>query len=457
MTKLLFTFAFVIFFAILEISFGQAAILCTDPNGMIYDGNIQCQGADGHVTTFGVYRQQSQPANNAADEPWSNGGGYGSSLPIDQSPSDQKSPEDAAYADCVSAHDAAENYCLAQQLAAPIAAQLAAYKSQMNSGDTKAACKTAKQAAFLSASANIATSVLCVKKSNACITACESQAATQAVADGPSATALAKSCKESKNFLAVSAALQGMQSLQAFGQSKLCEEAASGKCIGENAYNDSDCMQYCMKPGRQNDPKCRVAMASCTDPQYAAQNAQYCSCLRNPTGQGCSNIIDPPTPNLADGLPQLDGNLGGDEFGQPDNKPGGSSANNDTRAGGSGGAALGSGSSSPVAGTNGNNATGDEPKDKDILNGYGGSNGGGFGYGGGGGGYGTASGGSGRSGDSDSGIDLRSFLPGQKNDPRRNPASMLGYADRSITSANGLTNFQKITRKMNQKRPELMP
>jgi len=365
-------------------------------------------------------------------------------------------PAEKAYEACVSAHDAAENYCLAQQLAAPITAQLAAYKSQMNSGDTKAACKTAKQVALLSATANTATSVLCVKKSNACITACESQAATQAVADGPAASKLAADCKNSKTFLAVSAALQGMQSLQAFGQSKLCEEAASGKCIGDNAYNDSDCMQYCMKPGRQNDPKCRIAMASCTDPQYAVQNAQYCACLQNPSGQGCSNIIDPPNPTVTDGLPQLGGNLGGDEFGQLDNKPGGSSANNDTRAGGYGGGGLGGGSSFPIAGSD-NRAPTDEQKDKDILNGYGGASGGGFGYGGGGGGYGTAGGGSGRGGDSGSGIDLRSFLPGQKNDPRRNPASALGYADSSITSANGLTNFQKITRKLNQKRPELMP
>jgi hypothetical protein len=50
---------------------------------------------------------------------------------------------------------------------------------------------------------------------------------------------------------------------------------------------------------------------------------------------------------------------------------------------------------------------------------------------------------------------LEDFLPKGIKDPSRAVASE--YQDAMITPANGLSNFQKVTRKMNEKRPELLP
>jgi hypothetical protein len=210
-----------------------------------------------------------------------------------------------------------------------------------------------------------------------------------------------------------------------------------------------------MKPGRQSDPKCQIAFSNCSNATYAAQNAQYCACIQNPMGAGCNSFAATPTPGAA---PDVTGGLDGTDFGMGDNNIAPSRANTLGGAGSTGYNAGTGGGSMPIAGS-GSGDKGGEPVNKDILNGYGGGAGGGF-FGYGGGGY--ADGGSGKGGGGSDGkgggIDLKNFLPGGKNDPRRNPASInLGYADGSITSANGLTNFQKVTRKMNQKRPELMP
>jgi hypothetical protein len=77
--------------------------------------------------------------------------------------------------------------------------------------------------------------------------------------------------------------------------------------------------------------------------------------------------------------------------------------------------------------------------------------------GGGGGGYPTApnGGGYGPEGEKDK-LDLSAFLP--KVDQARGVAGVdPEMAANGITGANGLSNWEKVTRKMNEKRPALLP
>ena len=339
--------------------------------------------------------------------------------------------------------DATKKQCKGAEWAqySSVALQLAASVAQQkNAGNIKAACETAQKINTLGGVANGAVAAMCARAVNSCKTACGQDASE---------------CTQFDSYAKL-AGMQAIESATALVGSTACANAVAGKCIGDEAYNDEDCTQFCMKPGRQDHPKCKIALNNCSDSTYAAQNVQMCTCINNPLSPTCTSLANNPTAspsnlNLEDS--------GGSEFDFYGATGEGQAANVNTPNGGGGGG-LGGGGGSFAFGDGGGAGGGAEPLNKDILTGTGGVGGGAGAIFGGGGGYADGQGGgraSGGSGSSDpNAIDLRAFLPGGKKDPSRNPASA-GYVDPSITKANGLTNWQKITRKMNEKKPELMP
>ncbi len=364
-----------------------------------------------------------------------------------------------AFTACEDSYTRANRACTAQEISPTISSSLTAFTQLKASGNIKDACNKAKDLSLVSLGANAGFAVAC----NRFAADCERQCASNndylygSSAEMPPSQML-RECKNFKqNYIA--GVSQAIQDASSYAQSKACAEAADAKCVGQNAVNDPDCVQFCSQPGRESHPKCALAGASCQNPTFAQQNAQFCQCLQNPFGPNCSTAQFPTRPgnNGNDPLAGLRTNVGGLGDGENDflgnESRGGSNSGAGGPNGGGSGFSGGAGASSPIAGDGGGEGSGDEPLNKDILTGSGGGGGGAggfFGYGGGGG-EGSAGGGRGGSGSSDggSGIDLRAFLPGGKNDPRRGPASLEEAS--GITKSDGLTNFQKVTRKINQK------
>lgn len=342
---------------------------------------------------------------------------------------------------------------------------LGQFQAAKSDGNVKEACEKAAQLNKIGGLLNLAFAVTCQQAQAQCVRVCE--AATRGPASEQIATyeANAAYCQE-KSMIANLSMVQVAMNATQFAGSKACADAASGKCIGENAFNDEECIQFCQKPGRQQHPKCVQTIASCSDATYRSQNSQLCTCMTNPSAQGCGGLQLPPitVPTTTVDTTDPFENLGElppiDEYtGNPEKLSDGSKVNS-PGGGGSGGGLGGGGGSSPFGQNDGQGGTGDEALDKDILGGQGGG-GGGVPVGGGSGGYEGGGGAAGSrngngSGKDSPGFDLRAFLPGGKKDPKRGLASA-GYADQSITAANGLTNFEKVTKRMNQKQPELLP
>lgn len=325
---------------------------------------------------------------------------------------------------------------------------ISAFTAAQSAGNTKAACESAKKINTISTGLNGAAAALCYKSVKTCITACS----TKTNANNEENL---KTC-EKYNTYAQLATAQAVQSASAMLGSQACADAASGDCVGEKAFTNSICQEFCFKVANAQHPKCLNAAANCQNPNYAAQNVQQCTCIANPLSPSCRTATGSPVPTTTASVP----NLGEDGIGAGDydfngaNAEGSAAKANAVQGGGGG---FGGGGSSSPFGEGGGGGPSDDPFNKEILTGTGGAAGGAAGIFGGGG---YAEGGSrgGRPGTTgeEKGLDLSQFLPGGKKDPRRNPASA-GYADPTITKANGLTNWQKVTRKINEKRPELAP
>lgn len=316
-------------------------------------------------------------------------------------------------------------------------------------GNTKQACESAKKLNLLGAGANAYTAQSCARAVRTCKSQCIK-------GDPQTGKIDAEQCDEFDDY-AKTSTMQAVQYGFAYAASSACADEVADKCIGPEASNNEECQQFCTKPGRQDHPKCKIALNSCGDANFAAQNAQYCTCVTNPFNPNCASVASLPVPTKPPELNLDDAGLGGSDydFAGGVGEPRTTSVNSGD---GSGGGFGGGGDGSAAFGAEGAGGAGDEALNKDILTGSG-SGGGAAGiFGGGGFAEGGAGGGKGSGGNDleDKGFDLKAFLPGGKNDPSRNPASA-GYGDPSITKANGLTNFQKVTAKMNQKRPEMAP
>lgn len=324
-----------------------------------------------------------------------------------------------------------------------LAGAMAAAKS---AGNTKKACETAKQIQGISGVTNAGVAALCQRA----ISSCKSKCTTAGD------TVRTEKCEEYETYAKLSTA-QAIADASAMAGSQSCADAASGDCVGEKAYTNSMCQEFCFKAANANHSKCLSAAANCQNPSFAAQNVQYCTCLANPLSPSCRAGTGTPIPGTNNAsLPNLgEDGIGAGEYDFNGSNAEAQAARANSPEGGGGGFGGGGGGSSPF-GEGGSGGTGDEPLNKEILTGTGGAAGGGGIFGGGGYGEGVGRSGSGGSSSEEKGLDLSQFLPGGKKDPTRNPASA-GYDDPTITKANGLTNWQKVTRKINEKRPELMP
>jgi hypothetical protein len=357
---------------------------------------------------------------------------------------------------CEAAHTRAESACKRVEQTG-MASQLLGQFSQVKAaGNIKKACGLAKIISALSLGANAGFGFQCQRTANACVTACDPKDRKNPAAFRP----YKAECVGFKEN-AIAGYLQAGADAANFAVSAQCEKVADAKCVGQNAFNDPDCAQFCSQPGRESHPRCALAAANCQNPAFAQQNAQFCQCLQNPFAPNCSTAMNPiprqqgndPLAGLRPTANEL-GDLGEEDF--LGNESRGNFGGQAIPTQGGSGFNGGGGGSSPIAGSSGTDGSGDEPLNKDILTGQGGgggSAGGFFGYGGSGGGEGSGgSRGGGGEGSGGSGIDLRAFLPGGKNDPRRGLASVEEAT--GITRSDGLTNFQKVTRKINQKLAE---
>jgi hypothetical protein len=351
---------------------------------------------------------------------------------------------------CLDAVKSTQKQCKGAEYAqyAPTLLNLAgAMASAKSAGNTKKACEVAKQIKGISGVTNAGVAAMCQRAISSCKSKCTK--ADDAVS--------IERCEEYETYAKLSTS-QAIADASAMVGSQSCADAASGDCIGENAYTNSMCQEFCFKAANANHTKCLSASASCKNPSFAAQNVQYCTCLANPLSPSCRSGAGTPVPGTnASGLPDLgEDGIGAGDYDFNGSNAEAQAAKANSPQGGGGGFGGGGGGSSPF-GEGGGGGNGDEPLNKEILTGTGGAAGG-AGILGGTGGYGEGGGRSGRSGggSEEKGFDLSQFLPGGKKDPTRNPASA-GYDDPTITKANGLTNWQKVTRKINEKRPELMP
>ncbi|MES3038790.1 MAG: hypothetical protein V4736_12855, partial [Bdellovibrionota bacterium] len=213
--------------------------------------------------------------------------------------------------------------------------------------------------------------------------------------------------------------------------------ANAANCADETDGTGGVPPSYCI--ANPTAPACKkqnLAQA-CDNPEFAATNLT-CQCLKNPNAEGCSalskggGVVAGPNSGLLSstsgaGTSDISDLIGGDENDLAAIESKGSS---DSEVSGKqgGSANLGGGGAGGLGGGRGGGGAGEKKSFKDILAGFFGGGGGGTGGGGpgskGGGGSGNGSGPGG--GAAAGGPDLKKFMPGGFNDPRRGIASTTG-------------------------------
>jgi hypothetical protein len=266
---------------------------------------------------------------------------------------------------------------------------------------------------------------------------------------------------------------QAVADAKTYADSSACLAAVNSAsvCAGDKAYENPICPQFCASPMNINDPRC--------DPNACARDANkntlMCFCQGNPQDSKCGGLqaAGPlgggPGKNGLGSAPGSRANLGttpafdlGDGDGDDQEYQGGASAAPKAQTvgyEGQGGGGL-SGGGGGLGGSMGGQGKGKQegPYNTDIMKSSGGGGYAGFG-GGGGGGYGAGNngGGNGRDRDRGDGLDLRKYMP-KAGDKGRGPANISAELfNNGITPANGMSNFEKVTKKMNEKRTQLLP
>lgn len=335
---------------------------------------------------------------------------------------------------------------------------------------SKAACQKAHALQAVLGSGTMLRLIDCKWTQSNCNKAC----------DHPKLQYYADRCRSSAMPMEMSAMFEGMNTANSLSQLAQCQDAFEPPkpediCNPEknpNACNLLQCGCYC--PNHPEVPNCKLPACARDDAGENPMCPQYCMvhpedvarCPKTDTGINTGtatgtqddgndtfgSLLPPPTVPGPEVLPP-----GGDDEAAPLY-----TGNGELRGAGPVGAA----NDAPVTGGSGLNAgaypggaqgNGDGKEDPnlktDIGNGF---YGGGSGFGvssvplasGGGGGMGSGN-------DKDK-FDLSKFLPGAEKDPKRDPASDKLLAE-GITGANDLSNFEKVTRMMNKKRPAFKP
>lgn len=422
---------------------------------------------------------------------------------------------------CKVVAEKARKSCAGSELSVQISPMLNVLSASMGTDQNKA-CRVARSIAALSTGANIALATSCAKFKNSCDSSCSEDAKTRGdeaeilrnkmnAAVGPLVssqllalykTALmeskasrynSKQCKTYEGNVQ-QAMIQSAMSAITFAQSNQCVKLTDNittpttqtdpACFTYEAYENPNCPQWCLKPGRQNEEKCKVpvpSMPQCSDPVYAENPMCKPPEPFNPGGPGSGGgggTIGGGDGNDGGGI-----GTGGDSRGntiglgnrgisdipelppgeapmnplQRGNEQGGNNASPGGGGGGVGGGfSGGGGGGGPPGSGDGQEQASNKEVFVPMTNAPGGSDAGI-----------TTEGGDGDAGGPNSGLasddasgappfDLSKFLPKDLQDTRM-PASDPALAANGISDANGLSNWEKVTRKMNEKRGELKP
>jgi hypothetical protein len=296
-------------------------------------------------------------------------------------------------------------------------------------GDAYAACKAMKAQATVAAGGSVMVGTMCIQSAHACERTCTDQFSKGYALDQRGANY----CKGFEHSGEIGLVGGLGTSLAGFLQANSCEQIIGAMMAGCPPMN-MQCMQFCITSPAACNPQ------NCTGPE--AQNNFYCEALNGLNGNsfpsgGVAGLTDP---------------TGGafDESGQgfQGYKSGSHQANQGSNDGNPPGG-MGFGSSAYPGGKDAQAAAKDQSSYYgDIDHGFSGGSGGGWPTG--------SSNVNGLRGGKD-GIDLSQYLPGGDLDPRRGIASVEDLKSKGITGANDLSNFEKVTRMMNKKRPYMKP
>ena len=364
---------------------------------------------------------------------------------------------------CNTATNEAEKWCTGDSSImggglAALSTMLPQLGNAMASNDMKKTCDILKGTTGLSAAANSALSVKCWRAINACKTTCAALSANSFMQNNSNLSNLIvdrRKCEELANFRFQ---LLGQAALSAVNVKRMrdsCKQMESDQTATAADGNISP--EECGKPEHFHKPTC--------------------ICLRDPASprctQGPGGNMNPPwqqqNQNKLNGEDNFDveGLLGDDTT---DNFGGqgtaGSGGGFSPPGGGGGGLGGGGGGAGGSGGEGAGGGSGGSPDyDTDIVGGVQSAGGGGGAGGSGGGGYsdGTASafpssGLDAIDSSSSSFFDLKKFLPGGEKAKQRNIASVNNKTSSSgVSEANGESNFQKVTRTINEKRGILLP
>ena len=352
-------------------------------------------------------------------------------------------------ADCSAAATHAKEVCTTGQAIAPVAANasksLSGLSSAQASGDALSACSDMGTAAEMQSGINAAFAGTCDMAINECANKCDTNGA--ALTDGVKATnALASTCLSYKTAVYLSGA-QATLALTSLTQIAACKQAAAAtQCLQANAVNNSACpTQYCTLPAHTTDPVCQALAnaTSCANPA----NASMAICQSASSGSLTAGTL--PTSGInsalaAQELPTVPTSapFTGTPAGAVAPNAGGNSGGYASGLG-NGGSALGQKAAAAADAKNpevflgsGNGSTagmdqlGSHDYDPSVL--------------------------ARANGDASmAGFNINKYLP--KKAGLRGPASIDPnfLLKNGITSANGLSNWEKITKKLREKQPEL--
>lgn len=313
---------------------------------------------------------------------------------------------------CERAIVSTERVCLGTKIISQVAVLISAVKLNKATGNIREACIAASQISRLSASGNLAYATACGNLVRLCRRTCL----------GDRQALICEEYEERANL----AKIQGIVSTINLAKSTACAEAVSGRCIGNMAYMDAACPEFCLNPNNKHRSQCSVN--------------QHLANISNELPGQASEEVARLALNDSNSLYDFEGTdslvaIKKAKVSEQTNR----------------GLTFSPGSDSSFAIDDEKTQVSGERIEKEILKpmgsavvtikSVGGS---------------SERSKNERTVSSDESFDLRDFLPNGKKSPTRN-ISNIKYSDASITPANGLSNFQKVTRKLNEKRDELLP
>ena len=389
---------------------------------------------------------------------------------------EQKKQEEAISA-CQSAHDSAwQTACDASFFSPAIMAMLQAFKSADTTGDIQAACKKNKELTKWALGINATSLGVCLFALKKCTGACGAAAQYD-----PSAAQLASNCSSKRNWTLMIGGPSVLLNLKQVIDSADCSD---GNEAGGHCAQVSQRHQDCLANSRASGSACTQINRELTECITGAQQQNGpCADLAGNALMEClgiDNVTPPPPRPLPDAPdPKRTRNNGPSTAGVPDPRfdptdflndepviqaeytgdddPPAGSVSLASTPGGSGGGGLGGAGGGGAGNTDGEGEEGEGPYeedvdpgiDTDILGDVSNSRGGSSGFGG--------SGYQGKGKGTGFGKNLKGFAfpknffdKKKANKAGRNVAGVEGADE--ITSANGLSNFQKVSRTINARR-----